>query len=170
MSTPEVRRSRKGTAGVDIQIAEGNAIAWCLDDLEAEVPADQVIIIVGDNQPDIRSFHRGWSGHEGVDSIVARSASRMRGHMTILVDIDTSRNFADIDTRPNEAYTDEEIEYRRFWTVRYAKQALEVFVREGNTLHMRPDKVEQQIEEQGFDIPDDDSMAYDAPRKRNRGA
>ena len=39
--------------------------AWCLDDLEAEVPADQVIIIVGDNQPDIRSFHRGWSGHEG---------------------------------------------------------------------------------------------------------
>ena len=65
MSTPEVRRSRKGTTGVDIQIAEGNAIAWCLDDLEAEVPADQVIIIVGDNQPDIRSFHRGWSGHEG---------------------------------------------------------------------------------------------------------
>lgn len=135
---PKVPYVRK-TKAKDILGGEANALAWAVK-IWSRDPSRQegdVLVVVGDNQPVMRSFWRGWSTHDEIDEAIREVIDELDRFLVILADVESAGNYADIGSRPDEDFSDEEILLRRKKTIERAEQAVKHFRKTRSRVCMR---------------------------------
>jgi hypothetical protein len=88
-------------------IDEGEAIAMKYALRRVSDP-NAILVVGGDNTSVSRGFWRGYSTSEIIQRHIEPAACKV-----IFVDIPSRENYADIGTRPDEAYTSYDVEHRR---------------------------------------------------------
>ena len=94
-----------------------------------------VIIVVGDNQGVGYGFRKGYARNDETDAVISRTVEKAGTAAVVVMDIDTDENYADIPTRPEEHYTDEDRDKRETATWRAMKKGLELW-RERNVVYV----------------------------------
>ena len=115
-------------------------MAWCLLEwsLDPDRKEDDVLVMVGDNQPAIRSMHKGWSRNAEIMTEIDKVTDLIEKRLIIFVDIDTDHNYADIGTRPLLTYTKRDRKLRLDETWKRLNEGRESYCRTRCALFMRP--------------------------------
>jgi len=171
---PSNNTGTRPTSQVDIMGAEAAVMAWAIGvwyEMEDRCD-DDVLVIIGDNQPVTKSFYKGWSQHEGANIQIAR-VSEVLAKMTVLHgDIDTNDNFADIGTRPEESFTLDEQRRKAEMTSLRMTETLKNFIATRRRIFMRYKTEEDTELKDIFDFammnPFDDDDVDEPELKRNR--
>lgn len=95
-------------------------------------------ILIGDNIPTLRAYHKGSSTSNGMRGAIERSNVRNIHCPLLFVDVPSESNIADIGTRPAKDYSSEEITFRRSACELRATAALRAWRLTGETYFSRP--------------------------------
>ena len=96
----------------EIMVREAGALADCIKRWVKISAANDILIVLCDNQPVLRSFARGWTNCSEMKTIVSDLRSILVARRIVIVDIDTNENYADIFSRPGEFFSEEERAFR----------------------------------------------------------
>jgi hypothetical protein len=135
----EIPVVKKDLAADEIMVREAGALADCIRRWHDISGINDLLVVICDNQPVLRSFHRGWSSCSEVQAIINSILYILERRRILVVDIGTNENFADIFSRPNDDFSSEERAYRLTMTVRRVDVALEHFRTQRKQLLMRFD-------------------------------
>ena len=162
----------------EIMVREAGALAGCIKRWYEMSGINDLLVVICDNQPVLRSFHRGWSSCSEVQAIIASILHILESRRILIVDIGTNENFADIFSRPDEHFSTEEWSYRLRMTLRRADVALDHFRTLRKQLLLRFDDRDPELEpkELLFPLPiewepsewADELDGLDTDRKRPR--
>jgi len=85
----------------------------------------RIVIMCNDHRSVGRSYWKGYSTNDIIDKDIRTALDALGTEALICVDVPSKENFADIDSRPEDDYTPEEIEHRHRNTMRRGMEALE---------------------------------------------
>jgi len=83
-----------------------------------------VIVLCNDHRAVGRAYWKGYSTADELDSDIERSMPSLWSRVIVFVDVPSQENFADIDSRPDDVYSETEILQRHYDTLRRAGEAL----------------------------------------------
>jgi len=84
----------------------------------------RIIVLCNDHRSVGRSYWKGYSTTVQINSDIRYALESAVDRSMIFVDVPSSENFADIDSRPDDYYTKNEIDQRHRDTLRRAQEAL----------------------------------------------
>lgn len=124
-------------AELPIDTAESESCATAIL-LLPEDELDNLFILIGDNIPTLRAYHKASSPSSGIRRAIERSKVRSIRCPLLFVDVPSECNIADIGTRPTKDYSSEEVTFRRCSCELRAQTALREWCLTGETYFSRP--------------------------------
>ena len=131
----------------EIMVREAGALADCIEKWHSMSELDDVLIVLCDNQSVLRSFARGWTSCSEMKDIISRVRPILISRRIVFVDIHTDSNYADIFSRPDETFSEEEIAHRLKATLERAEAANLKFRSDRTQLLMRFDICNSELQE-----------------------
>lgn len=170
---PEIRPSPEQTT--DVMDTEAAALTWCIQVWAAKAAENDVLFVLGDNQPVIRSFYKLRTMHQATATCIDLVRSILLTRKIIFGDIKSDDNYGDIGSRPDEMKSEAEIEHRRARSIEKFNEMSIEFDQFGTGLHMRKrdllDDSDDEMDSVPSDPDDDDDKSSTRcvePVKRRR--
>jgi len=116
----------------------------------------KIVVLCNDHRAVGRSYWKGYSTADKIDTDIKTALKSVITQSLIFVDVPSKENYADIDSRPEDEYTAEEIEQRHRDTLRRAQEALERWKATTKDYFSREDL---EVEDSSLEVVDYESEA-----------
>lgn len=141
-----------------IDVCEAYSAAQAIGKAD-ELDSEAMLLLAGDNIPQMLAFDKGTSTAPLLYAEIVRAKVDTNPRVMVLIDVTTLENVADIKSRPDEIFSDEEIKLRKQLTSARTAAGLRAWLLCGSTFFSRTSsRSEEEISNVEDQVPPTDDM------------